>query len=1055
MTKYLFSKALGLFVFVLSLSLHSIAQPQTVSSTLNFSCNFTNVDLDPNGKIGASSRSSFIKSYANKSISPGIGVGDALRLIGADVSIPSWVFDLGSYFCSDINAYMNINGSIDVGAYYEIHSIGKSQIDITYPVKVNIIYPKPNSFACGDIIRIYTNYENPQASQANMNVKPPFLDQEIGPIVQNLKFGASIGVSASAGIGVDLGPFGSACQTIKSFNESYSFPGINVSLPSLPPLLNICDRAFGPGATNATVASCAWSPATPILNLAQQRLDDYNQNHHTSFTIFDFPNQNTVHMAPPDLPDGPTLPEVDGTFKNATNTGLLYNLISDVNGVYSLKVAGTKTEMSQISLDLISLLDYAGITTSKSLGGGLGSIDIGDAAPTLTIDQNFKFLYTPVVHLQIDLGISMAYTVYNANNTVDHTGNGRYVQLLAGQYIAATIPQAQTTPLQAGGQSTMDGAFSSKLDQDYYRSLKLAFGQLELKSVFKHTLWEDEVLKSIFDNKTILDHSFNLAMPRALALPSFVIDPENPVIDISSFTVQDVRNIGGGQREVIYKLAVQNQGDVDLHDVQVDIDLATAFANSGGYTVECMYSGDLIVNNGFNGSNYRHMLASGNTLNVGQTKYIEFVVLVRPNKSSLSSNGCFSSVDYSISAKAFAVSPIGTHIQSDYNQCTMSVTGQDIAATVNLGAEPINSLTDFTIYGWKTVVLDKYFKTSYGHVGSAGDISFENVSLQDGPAVEIIGDLYCNGKMSLLGESKVIADYIQNRQTPVVQNFKSGLFPTGVMSNNSNCVTWIAPLSLSKPQNTSSVKVNVNDNASMSIAPGSYNEIVLGTNSVMNMTSGVYNIDSWKFLGNNARVNFNTNGGSITIHVDKFQPLQREGLQMKVQHGGVVSNVMINVYGNQPAQFSTSLVQAILTAPNAEVEFGNNSHLDGSCFADKVNFRTGSTFKGVKYNKPLNVSPSCQNLHPQNLVINSPGLNPSGVPSSKPISVFPNPSRDEINISGLSENSQMRIFDLQGKLLMQTNANGGTYKFNISSLASGIYLLKVDQSDFKQKIVKM
>ena len=51
------------------------------------------------------------------------------------------------------------------------------------------------------------------------------------------------------------------------------------------------------------------------------------------------------------------------------------------------------------------------------------------------------------------------------------------------------------------------------------------------------------------------------------------------------------------------------------------------------------------------------------------------------------------------------------------------------------------------------------------------------------------------------------------------------------------------------------------------------------------------------------------------------------------QHGGVVKQCVINVYGNQPAQFSTSLVQAILAAPNAEVGFGNNSHLDGSCFA--------------------------------------------------------------------------------------------------------------------------
>lgn len=1046
---------LGISMFLSMLSFHTIwSQTQTVSSNLHFSNHFSNVNLDPNGKIGAQSRSSFVRSYADKSLSPGLSLNDAIKLMGGDVSIPGWLTGIGGFFCSDYSVYMNINGSIDVGAYYEINSIGRSNIDITYPVRVHITYPAANTFACGDIIRIYTNYENPQPTQANMAVTPPFLNQEIGPIVRNLKFGASIGISAWAGIGIDIGEI-EECERIHSFNNSVNFPGINIPLPGLPPFLNICNSAFGPGANNATVMSCAWSPATPLLNLAQQQLDDYNESRHTNFTIFDFPDHNTVHMAPPDLPAGPTLPEFEGTFKNTTNAGLIYNLFSDVNGVYTMKVDGTKSSMSQLSLDLISLIDFTGVPTSKSLGGGLGSIDIGDASPTITVDQNFKFLYTPVVHLQIDLGISMAYSVFNANNTLSHTGNGQYVNLIAGQYIAATVPQGQTTPVNAGGQSTMDGTFKSLLDQDYYRSLKLAFGQLELKHVFKHTLWEDEVLKDIFDTKTILNHSFNLALPNALALPSFTIDPENPVIDIPTLAVQDVRNIGGGEREVVYKLTVQNKGDVDLHDVQVDINLAAAYATSKGYSVQCIYSNDFTVNNGFTGGTNKHLLAPNNTLVVDQTKSIEFVVKIKPAVSSINALGCFSTVEYTIAAKAFGTSPIGTQIESDYNQCTMMTTGQDITATVNLGAEIISSLSDFTIYGWKGVVFDKNFSKSFGHVGSAGDMVFENVSLQGGPAVEIIGDIYSKGGLNLLGESKVIVDYVQNRFSPQIANFKSGLFPTGVISNNSNCVSTISPISLNKPQNTSLVKINIPDNGFVNLAPGSYNEVILGVNSSATFSPGTYNINTWRFLGNNAQIKYNTSGNKINIHVDKFEPLQREGLQMIVTGGGNVNDVMINVYGNQPAIFSNSIVQGIIMAPKSEVEFNTNSRLEGACYADKVNFKTGSTFKGTKYTIPLNVNSICGNHSLQN--DDNIALETRESKAIASIKTYPNPVTNKIFIEGLPTEKEhfVHLYDLHGRLILFSKWSSTSKSLDVQNLQAGIYILKVDKTDFNQRIVKL
>jgi hypothetical protein len=1028
---------------------------ESVSKQLPFNHSFQNIALDPAPKIGNASRVQFTQTF-NPTKTTNLTPSQIASVLSAgNVSVPGWVDDLAggvaSFFCSSFDPYFDIGGSVDAGAYYEIKSIGNSNVDVNYPVQVVVDYPAANTFACGETIRIKTAYTVLDPTGKKLQVKAPFVNQEIGPILNNLSFNASIGIRASFGIGVDIPFVGEICEDVGSFDEGISFSQ-SVSLPTLPPLLNFCESAFGPGANSNTLLDCNDNGVNTVFKLGQNALDIYNDLYNHHYTFATFPDEHTVVIAPPDLPDGgPTIPEMEATFKDVSNTDLTY---TSLDGGKKLKVAGTKSAMSEMSIDLVSLIDYTEVVqTSYSLGDGVGSIDIGDVSPTMTVNQTLDFEYNPIVNLQVNIGASLPYTVYKTDNTVDHTGTGQIVQLIAGQYIDVVLPQGQTSPLNGSGNSNLNGTFKSLSSQKYFRKLHLAFGQVAVGGVFDFTLYETDVLESQFDEKNILDYSFNMALPGTITLPNFILDPENPIVDVSYLKSEDIVNLGGGRRKVVYKVGITNPGDVALKNVQSAINLASAFAGAQNLAVTCINSSDFTVNSAFNGNSDKNLLAANNTLAVGETKYLEFIIELTPAKSAVLPNGCFGVVNYTIKAKATATSPIGSNIQSDYNQCTMQVLAPDILTAIDLGAEKVSGLNSFTVYGWKEVRFDKPFTTSYGNVGSYADMVFENVSQKNGTGVTIVGDLHVREKLRLNGKSDVLADYIQNTGVPIL-NGQCTLNTTGVVSANSMCVTSIPKPLLVKPVNNSTVAVTVAAGATRILAPGSYSTVNLGANAILVMKPGVYNIDTWKFSGANTKVKYQSANQPITVHVDKFQP--GSAMNMAIDGAGKVSDVTVYAYGNSPAKFDNSFVQGNLIAPNTEVEFDTNSKLEGSCYADKVNFKNGSVFKGTKFTLPVNVSPACQSSAAPITIAKMAQGSRTFDSMQSAIVVYPNPVHDKLIITGLDANvaSTLRLIDMQGRQLKEFTTHSDGFEIDMQYLNTGVYILIVDDHKQSFKIIK-
>ena len=77
----------------------------------------------------------------------------------------------------------------------------------------------------------------------------------------------------------------------------------------------------------------------------------------------------------------------------------------------------------------------------------------------------------------------------------------------------------------------------------------------------------------------------------------------------------------------------------------------------------------------------------------------------------------------------------------------------------------------------------------------------------------------------------------------------------------------------------------------------------------------------------------------------------------------------------------------------------------------------------------------------------------TGETSLEKVAVYPNPTKDFVNINTTSKVSKVTVFGTDGKQLVEDS----TSKINISKLPAGVYLLKIDFADGKsstQKIVK-
>lgn len=154
---------------------------------------------------------------------------------------------------------------------------------------------------------------------------------------------------------------------------------------------------------------------------------------------------------------------------------------------------------------------------------------------------------------------------------------------------------------------------------------------------------------TIFNQARLSPVPFNPDDPNGPALPSdfpptglnpdqtpvqVTAAPPTPIIGLAKRVASSV-NLGGGVFQVTYQLVISNLGNVDLNNIQVVEDLTNTFAQATSFTVPANSvsspSGDLTPNPNYSGrADNPNLLAGTDTLTVGQSKTIQFVVNVTP-----------------------------------------------------------------------------------------------------------------------------------------------------------------------------------------------------------------------------------------------------------------------------------------------------------------------------------------------------------------------------------------------------------------------------------------
>jgi hypothetical protein len=136
------------------------------------------------------------------------------------------------------------------------------------------------------------------------------------------------------------------------------------------------------------------------------------------------------------------------------------------------------------------------------------------------------------------------------------------------------------------------------------------------------------------------------------------------------------------------------------------------------------------------------------------------------------------------------------------------------------------------------------------------------------------------------------------------------------------------------------------------------------------------------------------------------------------------------------------------------VEWYNN-------ISEDVLLHTGNDFTTGALNNDTSffvkiVYDSCETAVTEVNVIVMPGYTINKVNSSlDELIIYPNPVKNTLNIQYANPLRSIKLCDLTGNVLRQTNAGRGTVSLDVSGLGSGIYLMEIKFVDGKRKTTKI
>lgn len=572
-------------------------------------------------------------SSTTRILDVGWNVGDTT---GDIRSFDTFLFGVQS-FGGEIGAFSRGN----FGLYQSYSDVSSGDVSVTYPVQVTLGIPDPNTFRDGQEITIPSSWA--------------------------LAPGASIS---------SVQPHGSMALTGSA--------------------------ALAAGAhTRVCLFGCLHFPLFPSVDFGESDIPilamgvDANGNGFGEF--FGLPRQTLPH----------TISFLESQITNMSGRIGLPNVnpATTINSDRSLRAFGRDT-FFHVSFDVDGLISGKiplGFETPNFHGARL-KYETVDLAAVLRMFQDQTLTFTPTIKATLTFPQAVQWTERDGDGGTVASGNSAVITFTVGNTLAFTYPPGLKDPITVSPVFSIRNTFTTATSTHFRESLELTIGVFELE-VPSVELFPEITADACHFATVTLDvagiipdescpvttpavHSpvisinlgplhqqtlFGLGQdltlfPGALGDPdgswelqgfnaapgaSFVLDPENPIIAVTTTIASALATGTGPAGTLTQMIGVSNAGDVPLSAAQIADALAAMVAGGGGFTVNTISSLELSENQAFNGTADQNTLTRADVLAVGGAGTVMVNLGVQPGNV------------FTALLEADGTSPIGTTVRAN------------------------------------------------------------------------------------------------------------------------------------------------------------------------------------------------------------------------------------------------------------------------------------------------------------------------------------------------------------------------------------------------------
>jgi hypothetical protein len=521
-------------------------------------------------------------------------------------------FDFGGRVSAETSGLIEIKARLRVP--------GAGRLDVTYPVSIELRIPEPNSFRDGEEVSIHSSYLLREGG--SISTTPPESRFDL--------FGR-FGLRASAEVRV----------CVFSCSSSNLFPTIN----------------FAPTAFDLITMSADQRLTIPVPGGPSHTLLP-----HTLSSLEELATGISGTLDLPRFPAGATT-VVDRSLRTAE----------------SYRFLDISVDLDLYLNRMFSMLPPLG-ARSQGLGNGVrAEYHLLDAQMPVRFTQSHEMTFDPNLQVELVLPVAVPYRITDGANGEVATGNGNRIRFTVGHSLHLSFPAGVRTPPAVTPHYELDNQFSARSEIEFGAGFTQKVGEFELdvpRFEVIPEVYSPRIkigLGPLFRASQSLDPTHSTLFPsepsnctpgtegcgrwtlegfQLVAGTLFELDPEDPIILVSTSIVSGLATHTGAAGTLTQTLTVTNGGDVTLSLVQVADALAAQFAGAG-ITVNSVTSATLAPNSGFNGVGDPNTLTGSDVLAVGASGIITVNFNVAPGNI------------YHSAVTATGRSPIGTDVAAE------------------------------------------------------------------------------------------------------------------------------------------------------------------------------------------------------------------------------------------------------------------------------------------------------------------------------------------------------------------------------------------------------